>query len=437
MLYEPVGYANAMGILAAIGTALALGCCAHASPRVGRALAAAALVPLVATLALTESRGAVAALLVAAGVTLVVDPCRGRLASTAVLVLPLPLLAGLLASRSAATDAGEAIERVTAEGRALALAIGLLSIAAGALSYASPRRRDGTRGNSLAIVVAVAVLAAVIVGGFASAGSLGDRPAYWRAAWADARAHPAFGSGAGSFGVVWLERRDVRSATRDAHNLYLESLAELGPVGLAAVLTLLGVPLIAGIAARTQPLMPAVTGAYTAFVIHASLDWDWELPAVVTPALVLGAVLVIAARPPAQPARLPRVTGVAWVSAALLIAGVAAIGLIGNHTLEAGTVAARSGDWETAARLAESASRWAPWSAEPPLLLGDARLAQGNPAAARESYAVAARRDAGDWRAWAGLARIGDDATRRRALVRLAVLDPLSSWAKPVGPAGR
>ena len=436
LLYEPVGYANAMGILAAIGIVLAIGCCAHASSRLTRALAAAALVPLTAALVLTESRGALAALLVAAGVTLAVDPCRGRLAATSLAVLPLPVLAGFLAARSPATDAAETIGRVTAEGRALALALGMLTIAAGAVRYASPRRRDGTRGNRVAMVVGVAVVVAAIAGGLASAGSLGDRSAYWRAAWADAREHPALGSGAGSFGVVWLETRKIERPTRDAHNLYLETLAELGPLGLAAVLVLLGVPLIAGSAARRQPLIPAVIGAYTAVVIHASLDWDWEMPAVVTPALILGAVLLIAARPPAPPARIGRVSGVAWGAVGSLIACVAVIGLIGNHALEAGTAAARAGEWETAARSAEIASRWAPWSAEPQLLRGDALLAQGDPAAARDSYAAAARRDGEDWRAWAGLARVGDAATRRRALARLALLDPLSSWARPVGRAG-
>ena len=402
LLYEPVGYANAMGILAAVGIALAIGCCAHASSRLTRALAGAALVPLAAALVLTESRGALAALLVATGVTLAVDPCRGRLVAASLAVLPLPVLAGFLAARSPVTDAAETIGRVQAEGRALALALGMLTIAAGAVACASPHQRNGTRVNRIAMVVAVAVVVAAIAGGLASAGSLGDRSAYWRAAWADARAHPALGSGAGSFGVVWLETRDVERSTRDAHNLYLETLAELGPLGLAAVLVLLVVPLIAGIAARRQPLIPAVIGAYTAVVIHASLDWDWELPAIVTPTLVLGAVLVISARPPASPVRIGRVAGFAWGSVGSLIACVAVIGLIGNHTLEAGTAAARSGEWESAARLAEVASRWAPWSAEPPLLLGDARLAQGDVVAARASYAAAARRDAEDWRAWAG-----------------------------------
>jgi hypothetical protein len=31
--------------------------------------------------------------------------------------------------------------------------------------------------------------------------------------------------------------------------------------------------------------MPAAVGAYAAFLVHAGLDWDWELPAVVVAGL--------------------------------------------------------------------------------------------------------------------------------------------------------
>ncbi len=52
----------------------------------------------------------------------------------------------------------------------------------------------------------------------------------------DYRAHAALGSGAGTFERWWLADRDVALKVRDAHSLYLETLAELGPFGLAALL---------------------------------------------------------------------------------------------------------------------------------------------------------------------------------------------------------
>src|SRR5205823_14658994 len=66
-LYQPIGYWNALGAYAGIGVVLALGFMARGAMLV-RMLAAVALMPLVATVYLTFSRGAVISL----GVALVV-----------------------------------------------------------------------------------------------------------------------------------------------------------------------------------------------------------------------------------------------------------------------------------------------------------------------------------------------------------------------------
>jgi hypothetical protein len=39
-----------------------------------------------------------------------------------------------------------------------------------------------------------------------------------------------------------------------------------------------------------------VLGAYTAFAVHAGVDWDWEVSGVTLTALVIGCVAVVAAR---------------------------------------------------------------------------------------------------------------------------------------------
>ena len=83
---------------------------------------------------------------------------------------------------------------------------------------------------------------------------------------------------------------------RDAHALYLETLTELGPVGLLLLGGALLVPLIAGIAARRQPLTPYLVGAYAAFFIHAGIDWDWELGGVALTALLIGVLMLASKR---------------------------------------------------------------------------------------------------------------------------------------------
>ena len=66
----------------------------------------------------------------------------------------------------------------------------------------------------------------------------------------------------------------IDESVRDAHSLYLETAAELGLVGLAALLALFGGVVVAARRART----PAAAAALAAWAVHAGVDWDWELP---------------------------------------------------------------------------------------------------------------------------------------------------------------
>jgi Flp pilus assembly protein TadD len=101
------------------------------------------------------------------------------------------------------------------------------------------------------------------------------------------------------------------------------------------------------------------------------------------------------------------------------------VGLVGNTALASAVGAAEAGNWTDAEHHARTASGWAPWSATPLLMLGEAQLAQGDGRAAHDSFASATDRDADDWRTWYELGRTGDAGTRRRALAQLERLDPL------------
>jgi hypothetical protein len=80
----------------------------------------------------------------------------------------------------------------------------------------------------------------------------------------------------------------VPVSVRDAHSLYLETLAELGLLGLA----LLGLALAPPLLAAFRGASAAAAGGYVAFLVHAGLDWDWELPAVTLAGLLCGAALI-------------------------------------------------------------------------------------------------------------------------------------------------
>src|SRR5207248_6417843 len=104
-----------------------------------------------------------------------------------------------------------------------------------------------------------------------------NRPHYWHVAWKEYTLNPLTGSGAGTFDSYWLHYRPVSSFARDAHSLYVETLAELGPLGLALVVLALAVPSLPsrGPAIRLSPLPgPASVG----LVLTRAAAGAWGFP---------------------------------------------------------------------------------------------------------------------------------------------------------------
>src|SRR5439155_13423874 len=186
----------------------------------------------------------------------------------------------------------------------------------------------------------------------------------WRLAWENAGDHPWLGSGAGTYERYFLKHQpaDV-SFVRDAHGLYIETLSELGPLGLALLVTALAIPLFVAARMRRHPLVPAAAAAYTAFLIHALVDWDWEVPAVMLAGLLCGGAILIAGRQDRALLQIGVPARVLALGAAILIGAFATVGLVGNHALAASDAARGQGDWGRAASEARLARRWLPWSA--------------------------------------------------------------------------
>ena len=95
------------------------------------------------------------------------------------------------------------------------------------------------------------------------------------------------GSAPAASASTGCSERTIREAVRDVHSLELEMLAELGLVGLLALRP-------ARSAASRWPHGPrcgadpaaaagAAAAALVAWLLHASIDWDWQLPAVSPP----------------------------------------------------------------------------------------------------------------------------------------------------------
>jgi O-antigen ligase len=156
-----------------------------------------------------------------------------------------------------------------------------LAVAAGACVVVASR---GGRRFAIAAVAGVGALEACLLGltTFTEPGVLAARGDYWHVAWHVARQHPLVGTGAGTYDLAWGAFGELGrwGSVLDAHSLYLETLAELGVVGLVLVAGL-AVPVFAAASrsALSATETAALGGAVT-FLVHAGLDFDWEMPAV-------------------------------------------------------------------------------------------------------------------------------------------------------------
>jgi O-antigen ligase len=253
------------------------------------------------------------------------------------------------------------------------------------------------------------------------------RTPVWSQAWHEYKAHSVVGSGAGSYESYYLQHRTRPDKVKNAHNLYLETLAELGPIGLALLLVALLAPLYAAVRARRQLFVPALAGAYVAFLVHMAVDWDWQVTAVALTGLFCGAGILVAARSDAVEQRemSPRLR-YALLGATLFVMVVAFVGLVGNMSLAQASTAAGKGNWATSAKDAKRAHTWAPWSSEPYRLLGEAQLGQGDTESAVASFNKAIAKSASDWNLWFDLARATTGNAQRDALRHAKQLNPLS-----------
>ncbi|MBA3734613.1 MAG: O-antigen ligase family protein [Actinobacteria bacterium] len=472
-LAQPIGYWNGLAVFAGMGALLALAFAGRARSLAARAACAGVLVLLLPTFYFTFGRGAWVALGAGLLTAIVVDPRRLHFLATLLVLAPLPAISVLASSREPGlTHAGVTLSRAVHDGHRLTLVLLFLGVAnaVAALAFAFVERRVSPpaalrRGFAVAIALVVVLGVAVVFsryGGPATIAQKGydafkappphvegnlkkrllnfsgnGRADLWQLAWEDATKHPVLGAGAGTYERYFLAHQpsDV-SRVRDAHGLYIETLAELGPVGLLLLLGALALPLTVLAAARTNPLVPAAAGAYAAYLVHTGADWDWELPAVTLTGLLCGTAILIAGR---RSHRSPPLRAQArWIGVGLVIlaAGSAAVGLVGNTALSRSDLARQSQDWERSARDARRANSWMPWSPKPWEALGRAQLGAGQLQEARQSFLRGISMDSGDWELWYRLASASRGEQRRDALRHAARLIPRAELLPAAGGKG-
>lgn len=318
-LEQPLTYWNAMGELAALGLVLSARLLGDGTRQpVMRGLAAASAAPLGLGLYLSFSRGALFACAAGLVALVVAAPKRPQLEA-----IVLAIGAGALASAAAApfggvtSFAGSLSTREWQGAVVLALLV-IVAAASAGVAYRRTLRAPPTqlrlprRAGWLVLAVICAGLALAIVvgsketsrrplsGGASRYATLqSNRYAYWRVAFRAFASEPVRGVGAGGWSVWWLRYRTVDDFARDAHSLPLQTLAELGLVGVLWLAAFFGGVWLAALAAyrSNAALAAGPIAGFVTYAAHAPLDWDWEMPAVTLVAIVLAGALLAQAQP--------------------------------------------------------------------------------------------------------------------------------------------
>ena len=455
-LAAPLGYQNATAALWTMAALPALGLAVRRASSWalrGASLAAAGL--LVGLAVMTQSRGWLVALPVLVLIALATHPERWRwlagaalvgaavLAASGALLEPYAVGGGARPAgtamdlRAALDDAAASLWGVVAGLLALGCALGLAERRMRTPSPASwLRRASRPAGAGLAAIVAIAGVVAVLAatdgrpwqrvesawtsfsdieraaGGegasrFTALGS--TRYDFWRVAVDEWRAHPAAGVGQDNFAQAYLAgRRSRLEEPRWTHSLWLRLLTHTGLVGALLFGAFLAAALWAANPWRSpapDPSRRRVAAALAllpaaVWLVHGSVDWLWEFPALSIPALAFLAAAGVVRRDHAGAAEPARRGG------RLVAAGAIALALLAIAVIVPSYIAARDVSWAAthwpAQRAAaydrlERARALNPLGQRASLTEGIIAVRAGELDRAQRAFGLAARREPQDW----------------------------------------
>jgi hypothetical protein len=459
-LRYPFDYSDGVGEFAALGIPLLLYVASSARTIWARGLGGAGLPVVLLCLGMTVSRGGILAAAVGVVLFLLLSPDRlpriasGVIAAAAAAVLMLALLArkGLTDLLFRAAPAGQRHSMLVIV-IAVAVVAGLAQAAlaaAGRRNWRPAWTRVGVRGARVA-ALAIALLVIAAVAAFFATGTAhrawdqfkqpnpptggstysrllsvagSHRYQYWQVALHAFDSSRWKGIGPGTFQFYWAQHQTLGESVLNAHSLWIETLAELGIIGLALLVLFFGWVIVRGaVRAVASPLedralrVAAVSGV-GAFCAAAAFDWVWQIGAVPIVAMLLGAVCVADIFEPGAAAS--RLRGLRLPARLLLVAGALAalwaiiIPLGTTMAVRDSQSAAQRGLVGTALRDAGDAQRLEPGAATPRLQRALLLEQQGDIAGAAQAISEAARRAPTDWQIWIVASRIATEQNRPR-----------------------
>ncbi|HET6831247.1 MAG TPA: O-antigen ligase family protein, partial [Solirubrobacterales bacterium] len=472
-LAYPLGYWNGLGQFIAIGMPLVVWMAADGRLTATRALATAAIPAMSLAIFLTLSRGGIVAALMALLVLLALHPRRVRLLTPLLIGgAGSALLIGAATQRTAFRDGltNSAASSQGAEMLAMTIVVcGGVALLAAAVALADrhgigprpPRPSRLATGVAAGAVAVVLLLAALAAGApseisdrweqFKEPGTSGgverlssltgsSRYQFWSSALDANASEPWIGIGPGTYEFWFARDVDQEAAeglfVRDAHSLYLETLAELGIIGFVLIIGLVGFVLVAGAVRAfrldksepTASLLAALTGGAMAFAVAAALDWAWELTVLPVCFLLLAAAILgrdtgpEADRDPEPESEreagrmryVPRGVLVGLAVAAMI---AVAIPFAGITSVDESQAEARSASLGNALADARTASDVQPYAASPYLQEALVLELGGDYDAAAQAATRATEEEPTNWRNWFVLSRIEAERGDAKAAV--------------------
>jgi hypothetical protein len=476
----PLGYWNGLAALLAVSVGLLTWLGARAAGRLSRTAAIAALPIPILGLYMTTSRGGMIAAALAVAVLVAAGPRRLRMVlGTAAGLFAGALLLALASGRNELFDQPGTDLAATQGDQVLAMLLGAIALAAALRYFLDPwleRLEAPPLGRRVWIGIAVAAALVAIVAIVASdpaerweefkapptaADTAGERDVlarggssgrwqFWTAAYDAFETEPLRGIGAGGYPTWWNQHGSLPSDTGNAHSLAMDTLAELGLLGIAAVLAFFGATLVAAGgrlrgAGLADGSAAAALAVFVAGLVGIAGDWTWDLPAAFAPAIVAAGLL-------AGPATLARdrertpirgearsrqrfAAGVALLAFAWVAICASGLLVAARYELTSSHNAGGDGDLTKAAEQANNAIDLEPWAAEPRRRLADVMLEAGNVPAAQKAISEAIDRADEDPELWLVSAQVelaaGDRVAAASDVERAKQLAPRAPELQP------